>query len=142
MNYTIPMVEYRVAIAKHRESKANKLQAQSNLRDLEERIAPILQSITEKKEYRDEIEVVVKERKKIMDFAEREADSCLPNIDKANEECTKLEEKISQLKIEIKQGHKAMDKNAIEIRTLQGRLKQEPIIFDPIEMNKQVVRKT
>jgi chromosome segregation ATPase len=139
LKYAIPMVEYRVAVDKHKEYKVKKQQAQANLKALEERIAPTLRSITQKKVYQDEIEAVVKEREAHVKSAEQAANLCSINVTNLDEEVQAHEAKIEELRKSQKDKNQRINSHGTKIRGFRARLEEAPVEFNAAEWNERVV---
>jgi chromosome segregation ATPase len=136
---TIPFVEYKIAREQHDEYKRKKLEAQTRLKELETRIAPTIQSITEKDKYRGQINVVVNERKQVVKAAEGEAENQYKAIERLMEEISKNEEKRQAEIDDRKNRQRDIDKLQRKINEMKARLKEPPIEFNPAEWNERTV---
>jgi len=136
---TIPFVEYKIAREQHDEYRRKKLDAQNRLKELETRIAPTLQSITEKEMYRGQINVVVNERKKAVKTTEGEADGQSRAIDALTEEISKNEQEVQAEVDSRKNRQRDIEKFQRKITDMKARLNGPPIEFNAAEWNERTV---
>jgi chromosome segregation ATPase len=136
---TITFVEYKIAREQHDEYKRKKLDAQNRLKELETRIGPTLQSITEKDMYRGQINVVVNERKRAVKVAEGEADGQSRAIDTLTEEMLKNEQEVQAEVDSRKNRQRDIEKFQRKITDMKARLNLPPIEFDAAEWNERTV---
>jgi chromosome segregation ATPase len=135
----VPFVEYKIAVQQHEVSKENKKKAQARWKELSDRIAPALQSISAKERYRDQIKVVVGEREKALGAAERDADVFVKTIDGLTENVTKIENSVKSIgTIETKRKAE-IAKLQEKIRSLKAKVNEAPIEFNPAEWNERCV---
>jgi chromosome segregation ATPase len=136
---TIPFVEYRDAVNRHREFRDKKKAAQERLKKLEKRLAPTLASVTQKKAYRDQIIGVAKERKNALHAAESDADKIVKEFEILDE---KVQDKDAEFQAErtadVKRKQE-VDKIERSIRGMRARLNDAQIEFDAADWNERVV---
>jgi chromosome segregation ATPase len=116
---TIPFVEYKIAREQHDEYRRKKLDAQHRLKELETRIAPTLQSITEKEM--------------------GEADGQSRAIDALTEEISKNEQEVQAEVDSRKNRQRDIDKFQRKITDMKARLNGPPIEFNAAEWNERTV---
>jgi chromosome segregation ATPase len=135
----IPFVEYRVAVQQYEVSKEEKKKAQVRFKELENRIAPTLQSIDAKERYRDQIQIVVEERKRALKSAERDADALVKDIEGLAEEAKRFENEANAIGIADQKMRKELAKLERKINDMKARLNDAPIEFDAAEWNERGV---
>ncbi|KAF4633023.1 hypothetical protein G7Y89_g5094 [Cudoniella acicularis] len=135
---TVPFAEYKIARMRHMEYKKKKEDAQARFRDLEENLGPTIASIKHKEDYRDQIEVVVKERKAVVDSAEREAASCIKDIEGLDENIQKNEKAIEFERVGEGKRRKEVAKIQRTITNLKAKANEEPIEFDAGTWNERI----
>ncbi|KAI9729503.1 MAG: Structural maintenance of chromosomes protein 5 [Claussenomyces sp. TS43310] len=135
---SVPFVEYRVARTQHYDHRHKKAEAQKRLKDLERQVEPTLRAVNAKQEYQNQIDYVVKERKKAVEERERGADLILKKIED-------LENGILQVqqtrKAEIdgdKTRRQEMQNVMAKIRDLEARMKNAPPAFDSGDWNARI----
>jgi chromosome segregation ATPase len=136
---TVPFVEYRTARIQHKKFKKKKEEAQGRLEDLKAQIEPTLQSVNHKREYRDRISTIVKERKNNVQAAERAADSILVDMEKLDGSIQDIEQKADAERQADESRKKDLLKIQRRIKELQNRLQEEPIEFNSVEWNGKIV---
>ncbi|KAL8740083.1 MAG: hypothetical protein Q9190_007177, partial [Brigantiaea leucoxantha] len=75
MEMARPLPEYREARQKHMQAKKTRERANDELTALEEEVEPSMRAVNEKQEYQHQIELVVNERKRIVQKAEQNANA-------------------------------------------------------------------
>lgn len=135
----IPFVEYRNAVKQYEVSKEEKKKAQVRFKELENRIAPTLQSIQAKERYRDQIHIVVEERKRALKSAERDADALVKDIEGLAEEAKRFENEANSIGIADQKMRKELAKLERKINDMKARLNDAPIEFDAAEWNERGV---
>ena len=136
---TIPFVEYQIALTRHKTCKMQKKEAQKRFQMLQERIAPTLQSITEKETYRAQIQQVVGERKESVRQAEVEATRLLRAIEDLNAQIEQNEQQVESESLARKQRSVEAQKVQRAIADLKARLNDPPINFNSAEFNERIV---
>ena len=136
----VPFVEYKVAVQQHEEAKGKKKEAQARFKELSERIAPTLRSITTKERYRDQIKTVVGHRKNALKTAERDADAFLKSIGELEESVKKIEGELASIQTSEQRRKSDVAKLQVKIKGLKAKQKEERIPFDPVEWNERSVR--
>jgi chromosome segregation ATPase len=134
-----PFVKYRQARLEHFAFKERKIQAQGRLKRLEARLGPTLQSIEQKKRLCRQIDVVVHERKKSLQTAEKAAEKCLSEIADKDEEITKIEQKVEAEKKADKEARVQLSTLDRKLADLKVKANNEPIVFNAAEFNDRVV---
>jgi chromosome segregation ATPase len=139
LKYAMPLVEYNLVIARYRQCKNEKIQAQARFKELKDKIAPTLRAVTEKKHYHDEINAVVVERRMKVEFFERQADACIETMERLQNEAKAHDEEIDKWRKTRSQLHKEIVNTQTTIRSLQARQKEASVEFNPAEWNDRVV---
>jgi chromosome segregation ATPase len=134
-----PFVEYRHAVNEHRAFKARKKAAQERLKRLEARLGPTLQSIERKKKLARQTHIVVEERKKSLQMAEKVADKSASEIEQKEGDITQIDGKISAEKKSAKDIKSQLLQLERKLADLKVKANSEPIVFDPVEFNDRVV---
>lgn len=136
---SVPFVEYRVARAKHYEHRQNKLEAQKRLKNLERQVEPTLRAVNAKQDYQNQIEVVIRERKRVVDDAERAADQDLRRVEDV-EHSILQNQQTRKAEIDGDKSRKQEMQNIMaKIRDLEARQKNAPPAFDAGEWNTRIV---
>jgi chromosome segregation ATPase len=135
----VPFVEYKIAVQRHEKSKKDKKEAQARFKELQDRIAPILQSVNAKEHYREQIQVVVEERKLALKSAERDTDALVRDIEGLADEAKKLENEAKSIGVADKKMKIELATMERKINTMKARLNDEPIEFNPVEWNERAV---
>lgn len=142
LKHAVPFVEYRDATAQFKSLKKEKKEATERLNELRAQVEPTLQSVTQKKAYRDAISTVVKERKKSTLAAEQAADKLLNGIEKLDENIGDVEEKAQEERRAADVRKKDILRTQKKISQLITRIAQEPPIeFNGTEFNEKSVSK-
>ena len=136
---TIPFVEYRIARDQHIKYKKNKEDAQARFKDLEAQVGPTLQSIRHKESYRDKISKVVTERKKLVQDAERAADTLTAKIESLEEDVQRIEHQVQAEFAGEATRKKSIQTLQRKIADLMAQLNSPPIEFDPVVWNERIV---
>ena len=134
-----PFVEYRRARIEHSTFKARKKAAQERLKKLEARLGPTLQSIERKKQLSHQIDIVVKERKDLLQAAEMAAGACSSEIEQKDADVIAIDQKISAERKAAKDIKTKLFQIERKLADLKAKASSEPIIFDPAEYNNRVV---
>jgi len=135
----VPFVEYKVAVRQHEASKKNKQEAQARFKELSDRIAPTLRSITTKEGYRDQIKAVVGHRKNALKTAERDAEAFLKSIAELEGNAKKIESDLSSITDSEKRRKSDISKIRAKIKLLKTKQKEEPVEFNAGEWNERIV---
>jgi chromosome segregation ATPase len=136
---TIPFVEYSIARKQHIEYKMRKEDAQARLKELEAQVGPTLESIKHKEGYQERISVVVAERKKFVQEAERAADTLTAKIEALDEGIQKNEHEVQAEINGDSSRKKSMQTLQRKISDLKAQLNNPTIEFDPVEWNNRIV---
>jgi chromosome segregation ATPase len=136
---TVPFVEYKIAVQQHEASKETKKAAQARFRELSERIAPTLRSITAKERYRDQIKIVVGERQHALKAAERDADAFVELIKELEESVKKIESDEKAITTTDKKRKLEINRLRAHITNLKAQRDAPPIEFNAMEWNERVV---
>jgi chromosome segregation ATPase len=140
LKYALPMVEYRIGRARHDECKTRKQQAQARLQQLEDRIGPTLQSINEKKQYKDQIQVVAKERHANIKLMEQGADRYVVSMGELDTEIQAHEAEIKAELSSITKRKGDSSKHQLAIRNLTAQLNEPLPEFNAADFNNRAVR--
>ncbi|KAI9760938.1 MAG: hypothetical protein M4579_001314 [Chaenotheca gracillima] len=136
-----PFVKYKQALKKHKEMKQRKIEAQKQLKELENDVEPSLRAVNEKQTYAGQIEQALKEKRRVVDRAETTTDDLL----KAQKE---LEDRIKEKEQEVlaeRDQEKARRKEKLRvegnINRLEKQIEDSPVDFDPAAYNERVREK-
>ncbi|KAL3422325.1 RecF/RecN/SMC N terminal domain-containing protein [Phlyctema vagabunda] len=137
----IVFVEYNIARALHNELKAKAQATEQKLKELERRIEPLMRSVNEKQEYQQQIEVVIKERKRALQHAERAADQALEKIQILEKNIAGNEADITSRK--QNDAKRKADVNDLQkkIREIDARLANPPPEFNASTWNERIREK-
>jgi structural maintenance of chromosomes protein 5 len=135
----VPFVEYKIAVQQYEVSKEKKKIAHARFKELSDRVAPTLQSINAKKCYRDQIKVVVGEREKALESAERDADVFVKTIEGLTESVTKIENNVKSIGNVDKKRRADILKLQDRIKTLKIQANETPIEYNPAEWSERIV---
>ncbi|KAE9380162.1 P-loop containing nucleoside triphosphate hydrolase protein [Stipitochalara longipes BDJ] len=134
----VPFVEYKIAVHQHEVSKENKKIAQARFKELSERIAPTLRSISAKERYRDQIKIVVEERKQALKTAERDADAFVKTIEDLEGSVKKTESELTAITNTEKKRKQDILQLQAKIKSLKAQRDAAPIEFNSAEWNERV----
>ena len=134
-----PFIEYKQARNEHLASKARKIKAQERLKRLEARLGPTLQAIERNKRSCHEIDVVVNERKKILQASEKAADECSLDIGKKEAEITIIEQKVEAEKKADRDLRNQLSQLERNLANLKARANNPPVVFNAAEFNDRAV---
>ncbi|CZR51566.1 related to structural maintenance of chromosomes protein 5 [Phialocephala subalpina] len=135
---TVPFVEYRVALADHHVFKANKREAQKRYEELNASVQPLLQSITDKKEYARRINSVITQRKAALTSAEQEADRKIAEVEGLDDEITANEQKFEAERREQIGRKKEIQKAQRKVMDWQAQLNEPSLKFVAAEWNERI----
>ncbi|KAF2135799.1 uncharacterized protein K452DRAFT_322848 [Aplosporella prunicola CBS 121167] len=133
-----PLVHYRVIRTRHDEAKQRQNDAQAELRELEQEVAPILSALKDKQKYHQEVTKVAEQRRKLVLGAENRAgklQSKHKELHGALEDLDKEKETERNADNERKAELKRVDGS---IRTIQNQMKHEPPEFDAAAFNERI----
>ncbi|KAK3991141.1 SMC5-like protein [Cladorrhinum sp. PSN332] len=133
-----PIVTYNDARAKFREAKKAKVKAEKEQQWLEERVAPTLQAEANKKTYRDQIKLVVADRKRRLQAAEQAADDALHRVDVASAKLVDCESAQAAERTDFDTKKKEKGKVAKRITDLRGSYNLKPADFNPAEHREKI----
>ncbi len=136
---SVPFVEYKAARREWKSAKARNREANAQLAQLEREVQPTLQQVNDKQDYQRQIEVVVREREKVLKEAERAADAYTTQIERVDEDVKNVEqEKKAEVEGE-KVRKQALAGTERKIRELEAQLSNQPPAFDAAEWNAKIV---
>lgn len=136
---TRPFIEYVQARKLHYLHKERKQQAQKRLKDLERQVEPTLRAVNAKQEYQNQIDVVVGERKKDVENAERGADLALKKIDEVEEG---IKEVRQSRRAEVEGNRKRkqeLEKIRAKLKDMEAKRQNAPPAFDSESWNTKIV---
>lgn len=136
-----PIAAYRTAKTSHREAKERGQEAQTELQKLQDEIEPTLRALNAKERYKDQIRVVVGERKTAVLQAERHADG----IDKKFQDGHDKNNQLNLEYINEKNSGKKYRADIVRLEQLIGNLKrqmqQQPSELDVQQYNERIREK-
>ncbi|KAK4162054.1 SMC5-like protein [Cladorrhinum sp. PSN259] len=133
-----PIITYNDARAKFKEAKKAKVKAEKERDWLDERVAPTLQAETNKRAYRDQIKLVVADRKQRLQAAEKAADDALHRVDVANAKLVDCELAQEQEKTSFDTKRKEKSKISKRITDLKGNYNSKPNHFNPADHREKI----
>jgi structural maintenance of chromosomes protein 5 len=136
---TVPFIEYAEARKKHYHHKERKQEAQRRLKGLERQVEPTMRAVNAKQRYQGQIEVVVAERKKDVEGAERGADIALKKIDDIETEITQITQTRKAEADGNRKRKQDLDRIRGKIRDMEARLQNPPPEFDSESWNSRIV---
>jgi len=136
---TVPFVEYRAARKQHAEFKKKKKEAQKCLEDLENELAPTLQSIQQKQTYAEKITAAARDRKTAVENAERNAGNLMTAVETIEENIKECDAKIGSEREEDQKRRKEFKELQRNIANMKARLNDRKIDFNGPEWNERIV---
>lgn len=134
-----PFAKYREARKRHQEAKQKRKDAVAALKDLEDEVEPSLRAVNAKQRYREQVEVVVKERKRTVERADVAAGDLTTKMSNLQDEIKALETE-SQSEKKRAQGDKLEVAKAEQIiQRLQRQMEERPDEIDVASYNEQLV---
>lgn len=134
-----PFAKYREARKRHQEAKQKRKDAVAALKELEDDVEPSLRAVNAKQQYREKIDVVVKERKRAVDRADVAAEDLITKI-------KTMQEKMKEFEVEIRaENNGAREKKTEIVKTeqritgLKRQMEEQPIEFNASSYNEQIV---
>ena len=134
-----PFAKYRDARKRYQEGKQKRKDAMAALKDLEEEVEPSLRAVNAKQQYREQIEVVVKERKRTVERADVAAGDLTIKM-------SDVQDKIKGLEMESQSEKKRAQENKSEvakadqaIQRLKRQMEERPNEVDVASYNEQIV---
>ncbi|RKF75048.1 Structural maintenance of chromosomes protein 5 [Golovinomyces cichoracearum] len=134
----IPFVEYKLAIAKHNSSKAQKLAAHKLYEELEARIAPTLLSIEQKKSHVEQIDSIVRSRKAALISIERECQQFNVAYEKLTDEISGIEVNLTSEIDQEKNTKLKIVKCQKNISNWQKQIESRAPVFNASEWNQRI----
>ncbi|KAK5143511.1 hypothetical protein LTR04_001870, partial [Oleoguttula sp. CCFEE 6159] len=133
-----PLALYRVSKAKYDDAKERRKVALREMKELEEEVAPSLRAVNAKQDYQAQIERVVKQRKRLVERAESQADELQRKYEALG---SKIDDCETQKKSELS-GDKTRKLEVVRVErsisNIKNQMRQEPIEFDAAAFNEQI----
>lgn len=134
-----PFAKYRAARSKHKEGKEARKAAALELKRLEDEVEPSLRAVNEKQIYQRQIEVVVGERKVILEKADRAAQSLAKNAGTLADRGKDLEkEREAEISSSKQDKQTAARAEQVFVR-LKKQMEEKPPELDISSVNEQIV---
>lgn len=134
-----PFAKYREARKRHQEAKQKRRDAVAALKELEDEVEPSLRAVNAKQRYREQIEVVVKERKRTVDRADVAAEDLTTKMSNLQDKIKEFESE-SQAEKKRAQGNKSEVAKAEQaIQRLRRQMEERPEEVDVASYNDQIV---
>ncbi|GME29117.1 RecF/RecN/SMC [Neofusicoccum parvum] len=136
-----PFVHYRTAKERYDESRQTVADAKQELRDLQMRDQPTLEALEEKRVYYNQVDQVVKQRTKLAERMDRNAEGVRQRM---NDMQTQIDDKEKQRDIEKKSNRERTnqrDRLQREVELIEKRMQERPPEFDPAAYNERVREK-
>ena len=135
-----PFAKYRQARNRHTEAKKRSKEAQAELKKLEDELEPSLRAVNHKQTYGQQVEKVVKDRRRAMERAETAADDLVQKQKEMEEKITDLETEIQAEKDGDKKRRSELARIDLNIKKLEKQISDVTMEFDPLAYNEQIVR--
>jgi len=134
-----PFAKYREARKRHQEAKQKRKDAVVALKELEDEVEPSLRAVNTKQRYREQIEVVVKERKRTVERADVAAEDLTTEMSNLQDKIKEFESE-SQAEKKRAQGNKSEVAKAEQaIQRLRRLMEERPEEVDVASYNDQIV---
>jgi structural maintenance of chromosomes protein 5 len=133
-----PVIEFNLSKKTAREAKQRRRKFESELYQLRREVAPSMQAIDLKTEYRDRVKQVLDARKPLVDQAETRASDIWNKI---TQEQAKVKASETQAQAEVdedKERRKEVKRIEAAIACLKRQMESAPINFDPRQYNTQM----
>ncbi|KAK0662023.1 Structural maintenance of chromosomes protein 5 [Lasiodiplodia hormozganensis] len=132
-----PFVHYRTAKERFDTAKQAVIEAKAELRDLQRREQPTLDVLERKREYRDQVDQVVKQRGKLVQRMEREAETLRQRMENTQTEIDDRDKARNAEKNANKERARQRDSIKREIIAISERMKEPPPPFDAAAFNER-----
>ena len=139
LEITRPFAEYRGARLRHQEAKERRKQADTELKKLREEVAPILEAVNLKQDYRGQIDVVARERKRIVERAERAANIVITRYKDTEEQIKEIDHKKTAEKESTKKDRNDLARIKGNISNLKRQMEESPPDIDMAAFNERIV---
>ena len=136
-----PFPEYRQARTAMHEAKARKKESTKQLKDLEDSVEPTLQAVNAKQRYRNQIKVVVEERKRVVEKADRKADSLAARLNALEDQINDIEKEKDAEKKGSKTNKQELSRHEQIIDRLKRQIQEPPPEFDVSAVTERLVRR-
>lgn len=134
-----PFAKYRQARNRHAEAKKRSKEAQAELKKLEDELEPSLRAVNHKQTYTQQVENVVKYRRRAMERAETAADDLVQKQKEMGEKITDLETEIQAEKEGDRKRKGELARIDLNIKKLEKQMSDVTMDFDPLVYNEQIV---
>ncbi|KAL1628891.1 Structural maintenance of chromosomes protein 5 [Diplodia seriata] len=132
-----PFVQYRAARERYTKAKEAVDDAKLELRDLQQREEPTLAVLESKKEYRNQVEQVVRQRGKLVERMERNAETLRQRMDNMQAEINDKDTAKNAEKNANKNRARQRDSLKREIMTITEKINKGTPEFDPAAFNER-----
>ena len=139
LELTRPFAEYRGARLRHQEAKERRKQADSELKRLEKEVAPTLEAVNQKQEYRGQIDVVARERKRVVERAEQVANNIITRHKDLEEQIKEIDHKKTAEKESTKKDRNDVARIKGNITNLKRQMEESPPDIDMAAFNERIV---
>ncbi len=134
-----PFAKYREARKAHQEAKQKRKDALASLKDLEAEVQPALQAVNAKQKYREQIEVVIKERKRATERADTAAEGLVTKMREMQEKIKEFERETHAEKERAKSNKDQIAKAEQTINRLRRQMEEQPVELDVSHYAEQIV---
>lgn len=134
-----PIVLYREAHEEVKESKKRKIELEKEQEELRRQTEPAVRATNAKKDYLDQIDAVVRQRKRMVHEADAKAKNTALEMERINDA---IQDKSDQIEAEKKTGTKqreAIKQLQQSINRLKRQIEEEPVEFDGAFYTEQIV---
>ncbi|KAI9808470.1 MAG: Structural maintenance of chromosomes protein 5 [Phylliscum demangeonii] len=136
-----PFAQYRQVRHQHQEAKRLSREAQTALKTLEEEVEPSLRAVNQRQAYGQQIEKVVKERKRAVERAETAATDLVAKQRELGEAVDDLNKEIAAEREGDKKRKAELARIEENIKRLEQQVAEVTVDFDPLVYNEQIREK-
>ncbi|KAI9873354.1 MAG: Structural maintenance of chromosomes protein 5 [Pleopsidium flavum] len=136
-----PFAKYREARKRHQEAKQKRKDAVAALKELENEVEPSLRAVNAKQRYREQIEVVVKERKRAVERADVAAEDLTTKMRNMQDKIQEFEQEKQAENNRAKENKKEIATTEHVIMRLRRQMEEQPNEFNVSSYNEQIREK-
>ncbi|KAL4805864.1 P-loop containing nucleoside triphosphate hydrolase protein [Aspergillus unguis] len=133
-----PLVMYKHVYAQYEAAKADKDASRQELQELEAELAPMMQSVNEKKAYCSQLIAVIKHKERAAEAADRTATDLGKRVKRHEQKMKDLDNEIEAERKSAQKSRQEGSKITQQIKNLQRQIDEEPVHFDPEWYNEQI----
>jgi len=134
-----PFAKYREARKRHQEAKQKRKDAAAALKELEDEVEPSLRAVNAKQRYREQIEVVVKERKRTVERSDVAAEDLTTKLRNMQDKMKEFEQEMQAENNRVKENKREITRIEQVIMRLRRQMEEQPNEFNVSSYNEQIV---